>query len=48
MDEVEARTQLAEIAEQPLDQRADRLDALIDRLEAALEETSPPDPDLQD
>ncbi|HEX2180108.1 MAG TPA: hypothetical protein VHL54_11425 [Actinomycetota bacterium] len=48
MDDQEARTQLAEIAALPLDERADRIDGLIDRLESALEETSFPDSDSQD
>lgn len=47
MDEVEARTRLAEIAELPLDERAGMLEALVGELESALEETSAPDPDSQ-
>ena len=48
MDESEARSQLAEIASLPLEERADELDGLIDRLESTLEETSSPDADSQD
>jgi hypothetical protein len=43
VDEAEASTRLAEIAQIPLEERADFLDGLIDELEAALEETSSPD-----
>jgi tetrahydromethanopterin S-methyltransferase subunit B len=43
VDEAEASTRLAEIAQIPLEERVDFLDGLIDDLEAALEETSSPD-----
>lgn len=43
MDEAEASTRLAEIAQLPLEERANFLDGLIDELEASLEETSNPD-----
>jgi hypothetical protein len=43
VDEAQATTRLAEIAQLPLEERADLLDGLIDELEAALEETSTPD-----
>ncbi|HEX2149378.1 MAG TPA: hypothetical protein VHI31_04290 [Actinomycetota bacterium] len=43
MDEAEASTRLAEIAQLPLEERAEFLEGLIDELEAALEETSAPD-----
>jgi hypothetical protein len=43
VDEAEASTRLVEIAQIPLEGRADFLDGLIDDLEAALEETSSPD-----
>jgi hypothetical protein len=48
VDESEARTQLAEIAALPLEERAEQLDGLIDRLESTLEETSSPVADSQD
>lgn len=42
------RTQLAAIASLPLEERAEELDGLIDRLESTLEETSSPDAGSQD
>lgn len=45
MDEAETSYRVAEIAELPLPERADPLDALLHDLEAALEETARPDPD---
>jgi len=47
VDKAEASSRLAEIAELPPEERADLLDRLLDDLEAALEETSPPDPDFR-
>ena len=43
MDEAEANLRLGEIAELPLAERADPLDALLSDLEDALEETAPAD-----
>lgn len=40
VDEEQAASRLAEIAELPLEERAEYLDLLIDELESALEETS--------
>lgn len=47
MDEAQASSRLAEIAELPLEERADRLDRLLDELESALEETFPTDNDSE-
>ncbi len=40
VDEEQAASRLVEIAELPLEERADDLDLLINELESALEETS--------
>lgn len=47
VDEALATFRLAEIAELPLEERADPLDRLLGELESALEETSRTDDDSQ-